>query len=114
MTVFHLVNPRGSMSSAPLYLDAVNVSPPFSNQEIAIIVVQVWADPSIPALGQHQAYQVREAAFTCQAYETSPTSPICTEGNFETLRDTVAFYNGGKRPAVPGENLLIRWHHRKI
>ena len=33
------------------------------------------------------------------------------QGNFKTLRDTVAFYNGGRGHAVPkDENLLIHLH----
>ena len=83
MTVFHLVNSKDSMSSAPLYLDAVNViHPPFLviRRSRSLAYRNRRVDPSIPALGQHQAYQVREAAFACQAYATSQKlRPICTK-----------------------------------
>ena len=39
------------------------------------------------------------------------TAPYMHSGRFETLRETVAFYTGGRGHAVPeGEELSIHWH----
>ncbi len=39
------------------------------------------------------------------------TAPYMHSGRFETLREAVAFYTGGRGHAVPeGENLYLHWH----
>ena len=39
------------------------------------------------------------------------TAPYMHSGRFETLRETVAFYTGGRGHAVPeGEELVLHWH----
>lgn len=39
------------------------------------------------------------------------TAPYMHSGRFETLRETVEFYTGGRGHAVPeGENLYLHWH----
>ena len=39
------------------------------------------------------------------------TAPYMHSGLFDNLRDTAAFYNGGRGHAVPeGENLHLHWH----
>jgi len=39
------------------------------------------------------------------------TAPYMHSGTFETLKETVAFYNGGRGHAIPaGEDLLLHWH----
>ncbi len=39
------------------------------------------------------------------------TAPYMHSGRFKTLRETVAFYTGGRGHAVPeGENLYLHWH----
>lgn len=87
--------------------------PLFSNQQIAVLGTpepegrpldrgreEVTGDPS------------HRAGFKVPSLRNvAKTAPYMHSGRFETLREAVAFYTGGRGHAVPeGENLSIHWH----
>ena len=87
--------------------------PLFSNQEIAIIGVPVpEGRPFDPGAGATSGIPGQRGGFRVPSLRNvAKTAPYMHQGNFESLRDTVAFYNGGRGHAVPkDENLLIHWH----
>ena len=87
--------------------------PLFSNQEIAIIgVPEPEGRPFDPGAGATSGIPSQRGGFRVPSLRNiAKTAPYMHQGNFETLRDTVAFYNGGRGHAVPeNENLLIHWH----
>ena len=87
--------------------------PLFTNQQIAVIGTPepeglprdpgraaVTGDPT--QLGGFKVPTLRNIA---------TTAPYMHSGRFETLREAVAFYTGGRGHAVPeGEPLYIHWH----
>ena len=87
--------------------------PLFSNQEIAIIgVPEPEGRPFDPGAGATSGIPGQRGGFRVPSLRNvAKTAPYMHQGNFESLRDTVAFYNGGRGHAVPeDENLLIHWH----
>ena len=87
--------------------------PLFSNQEIAIIgVPEPKGRPFDPGAGATSGIPSQHGGFRVPSLRNiAKTAPYMHQGNFKTLRDTVAFYNGGRGHAVPkDENLLIHWH----
>jgi cytochrome c peroxidase len=87
--------------------------PLFSNQEIAIIgVPEPEGRPFDPGAGATSGIPGQRGGFRVPSLRNiAKTAPYMHQGNFESLRDTVAFYNGGRGHAVPeGEDLLIHWH----
>ena len=87
--------------------------PLFSNQEIAIIgVPEPKGRPFDPGAGASSGIPSQRGGFRVPSLRNiAKTAPYMHQGNFESLRDTVAFYNGGRGHAVPeDENLLIHWH----
>ena len=87
--------------------------PLFSNQEIAIIgVPEPEGRPFDPGAGATSGIPSQRGGFRVPSLRNiAKTAPYMHQGNFESLRDTVAFYNGGRGHAVPEEeNLLIHWH----
>ncbi|MCH1601428.1 MAG: cytochrome-c peroxidase [Luminiphilus sp.] len=87
--------------------------PLFSNQEIAIIgVPEPEGRPFDPGAGATSGIPSQRGGFRVPSLRNiAKTAPYMHQGNFESLRDTVAFYNGGRGHAVPeGEKLLIHWH----
>lgn len=87
--------------------------PLFSNQEIAIIgVPEPEGRPLDPGAGATSGIPSQRGGFRVPSLRNiAKTAPYMHQGNFKTLRDTVAFYNGGRGHAVPkDENLLIHWH----
>ena len=87
--------------------------PLFSNQEIAIIgVPEPEGRPFDPGAEATSGIPSQRGGFRVPSLRNiAKTAPYMHQGNFETLRDTVAFYNGGRGHAVPeNENLLIHWH----
>lgn len=87
--------------------------PLFSNQEIAIIgVPEPEGRPFDPGAGATSGIPGQRGGFRVPSLRNiAKTAPYMHQGNFKTLRDTVAFYNGGRGHAVPDdENLLIHWH----
>lgn len=87
--------------------------PTFSNQQIAVLGVPEAAnrplDPGAQAVtgdasqrGGFRVPSLRNVALT---------APYMHAGNFATLRETVAFYTGGRGHGVPqGEDLKLHWH----
>jgi len=87
--------------------------PLFTNQQIAVIGMPesaghafdpgAGANPETPGLrGGFKVPSLRNAALT---------APYGHSGQFATLRETVAFYTGGRGHAVPpGEKLNLHWH----
>lgn len=87
--------------------------PLFSNQEIAIIgVPEPEGRPFDPGAGATSGIPSQRGGFRVPSLRNiAKTAPYMHQGNFETLRDTVGFYNDGRGHAVPeNENLLIHWH----
>jgi len=87
--------------------------PLFSNQEIAIIgVPEPEGRPFDPGAGATSGIPSQRGGFRVPSLRNiAKTAPYMHQGNFESLRDTVAFYNGGRGHAAPeNENLLIHWH----
>ena len=87
--------------------------PLFSNQEIAIIgVPEPEGRPFDPGAGATSGIPNQRGGFRVPSLRNiAKTAPYMHQGNFESLRDTVAFYNGGRGHGVPeDENLLIHWH----
>ena len=87
--------------------------PLFSNQEIAIIGVPEPEGRSFdPGAGATSGIPSQRGGFRVPSLRNiAKTAPYMHQGNFESLRDTVAFYNGARGHAVPDdENSLIHWH----
>ncbi len=87
--------------------------PLFSNQQLAVIGVP--EAPGVPLDPGAQAAtgdaSLRGAFRVPSLRNVALTAPYMHAGNFPTLREAVAFYNGGRGHAVPeGEQLNIHWH----
>ena len=111
---------------APSELEGLNVfrsfvsrcgechTPPlFTNQQIAIIgVPEPEGRPFDPGAGATSGIPEQRGGFRVPSLRNiARSAPYMHQGNFETLRETVGFYNKGRGHAVPeGESLLIHWH----
>lgn len=111
---------------APSELEGLNVfrsfvsrcgechTPPlFTNQQIAIIgVPEPDGRPFDPGAGATSGISGQRGGFRVPSLRNiARSAPYMHQGNFETLRETVGFYNKGRGHAVPeGESLLIHWH----
>ena len=87
--------------------------PLFSNQQIAIIgVPEPEGRPFDPGASATSGIPSQRGGFRVPSLRNiAKTAPYMHQGTFKTLRETVAFYNGGRGHAVPeDENLLIHWH----
>lgn len=87
--------------------------PLFTNQQLAVLGVpepeQRPLDPGAQAISGDAT---QRAAFKVPSLRNvTRTAPYMHAGNFPTLRETVAFYTGGRGHAVPeNEQLMIHWH----
>ena len=111
---------------APSELEGLNVfrsfvsrcgechTPPlFTNQQIAIIgVPEPDGRPFDPGAGATSGIPEQRGGFRVPSLRNiARSAPYMHQGNFETLRETVGFYNKGRGHAVPeDESLLIHWH----
>ena len=111
---------------APSELEGLNVfrsfvsrcgechTPPlFTNQQLAIIGVPEPEDrPFDPGAGATSGIPEQRGGFRVPSLRNiARSAPYMHQGNFETLRETVGFYNKGRGHAVPeDESLLIHWH----
>jgi len=87
--------------------------PLFTNQQIAVIGMPDPAGrPFDPGAGAVSGEQMLRGGFKIPSLRNvALTAPYGHGGQFATLRDTVAFYTGGRGHAVPrAENLHIHWH----
>jgi cytochrome c peroxidase len=87
--------------------------PLFTNNEIAVIgVPPPDGEPFDPgAQVTFNADKLRGGFKVPTLRNITRTDPYMHRGNFETLREAVEFYNGGRGHAVPDhEDLLLHWH----
>jgi len=87
--------------------------PLFTNQQIAVIgTPEPEGLPLDPGAGEAFGEPKLRAGFKVPTLRNiARTAPYMHSGRFETLREAVAFYNGGRGHAVPeGEDLLLHWH----
>lgn len=87
--------------------------PMFTNQQIAVIGMPEpdgrALDPGAGALANEP--MLRGGFKVPSLRNVALTAPYGHAGQFATLRETVAFYTGGRGHAVPrGEQLRIHWH----
>jgi len=87
--------------------------PLFTNNQIAVIGVP---EPDGEALDPgaevtFDAPKLRAGFKVPTLRNVAKTAPYMHRGNFETLREAVEFYNGGRGHAVPAEErLYLHWH----
>ncbi len=87
--------------------------PLFTNQQLAVLgVPERDGRPLDPGAQAVSGDATQRAAFKVPSLRNiTRTAPYMHAGNFSTLRETVAFYTGGRGHAVPeGEKLMIHWH----
>jgi cytochrome c peroxidase len=87
--------------------------PLFTNQQIAVIgMPEPKGKPFDPGAGAASDEPLLRGGFKIPSLRNAAlTSPYGHSGQFATLRETVAFYTGGRGHAVPkGENLRLHWH----
>ena len=87
--------------------------PLFTNQQIAVLgVPEKDGRPLDPGAAAASGDPSQRAGFRVPSLRNVVlTKPYMHAGNFDTLRETVAFYTGGRGHAVPeGENLKLHWH----
>lgn len=87
--------------------------PLFTNQQIAVLgVPEEDGRPLDPGAAATSGDASQRAGFRVPSLRNVVlTSPYMHAGNFDTLRETVAFYTGGRGHAVPeGEDLKLHWH----
>lgn len=87
--------------------------PLFSNQQIAVLgTPEPDGRPLDPGAGPITGVPSQRAGFKVPSLRNVvKTAPYMHSGAFETLREAVAFYTGGRGHAVPeGEELNIHWH----
>lgn len=87
--------------------------PLFSNWQLAVIgVPEADGEPLDPGAQRPTGDASLRAAFRVPSLRNvALTAPYMHAGNFATLSEAVAFYNGGRGHAVPGgEQLNIHWH----
>ncbi|NND66830.1 MAG: cytochrome-c peroxidase, partial [Halioglobus sp.] len=87
--------------------------PLFTNQQIAVIGAP--EPPGLPfdpgAQKIFNAEKLRGGFKVPTLRNIARTGPYMHSGLFDNLRDTAAFYNGGRGHAVPeGEDLHLHWH----
>ncbi len=87
--------------------------PAFTNQQIAVLGTPEPEgkplDEGVAAISGDQSVRGGFKVPTLRNIEL--TAPYMHSGHFKTLREAVAFYNGGRGHAVPaGEKLNIHWH----
>ena len=87
--------------------------PLFTNQQLAVIGMPEPAGrPLDPGAGAVMHEPLLRGAFKVPSLRNvALTAPYGHSGQFATLRETVAFYTGGRGHAVPrGEQLQLHWH----
>ncbi|HME37672.1 MAG TPA: cytochrome c peroxidase [Steroidobacteraceae bacterium] len=87
--------------------------PLFTNQQIAVIgMPEPKGRPFDPGAGAISGEPTLRGGFKVPSLRNvALTAPYGHAGQFATLRDTVAFYTGGRGHAVPsGEKLQLHWH----
>lgn len=87
--------------------------PLFTNQQIAVIGMPDPAGrPFDPGAGAVTNEPMLRGGFKVPSLRNvALTAPYGHAGQFATLRETVAFYTGGRGHAVPpGEQLRLHWH----
>ena len=87
--------------------------PLFTNQQIAVIGMPDPAGrPLDPGAGAVTNEPLLRGGFKVPSLRNvALTAPYGHAGQFPTLRETVAFYTGGRGHAVPpGEQLHLHWH----
>lgn len=87
--------------------------PLFTNQQIAVIgMPEATGWPFDPGAGAVSDTAMLRGGFKVPSLRNAAlTAPYGHSGQFATLRETVAFYNGGRGHAIPrGENLHVHWH----
>ena len=87
--------------------------PLFTNQQIAVIGMPEPAGMSFdPGAGATSGEPMLRGGFKIPSLRNAAlTAPYGHSGQFASLRETVAFYTGGRGHAVPkGENLRLHWH----
>ncbi|MDA0630129.1 MAG: cytochrome-c peroxidase [Proteobacteria bacterium] len=87
--------------------------PLFTNQQIAVLgVPEKMGRPLDPGAAATSGDPSQRAGFRVPSLRNVIlTKPYMHAGNFDTLRETVAFYTGGRGHAVPeGEDLKLHWH----
>ena len=87
--------------------------PLFTNQQIAVLgVPEKDGRPLDPGAAAASGDPSQLAGFRVPSLRNVVlTKPYMHAGNFDTLRETVAFYTGGRGHAVPeGEDLKLHWH----
>ncbi len=87
--------------------------PLFTNQQIAVIgMPEPDGQPLDPGAGAITNEPMLRGGFKVPSLRNvALTAPYGHAGQFRTLRETVAFYTGGRGHAVPpGERLRIHWH----
>ena len=87
--------------------------PLFTNQQIAVLgVPEKDGRPLDPGAAAASGDPSQRAGFRVPSLRNVVlTKPYMHAGNFDTLRETVAFYTGGRGHAVPeGEDLKLHWH----
>ena len=87
--------------------------PAFTNQQIAVIGAPEPAgrafDPGVEAITKDASQRGGFKVPTLR--NITKTAPYMHSGHFKTLRETVAFYTGGRGHAVPkNEKLSLHWH----
>ncbi len=88
-------------------------TPTFSNQQIAVLgVPEAAGTPPDPGAQAVTGDASQRGGFRVPSLRNvALTAPYMHAGNFATLRETVAFYNGGRGHGVPeGEDLKLHWH----
>lgn len=87
--------------------------PLFSNQQIAVIgTPEPEGRPLDPGREGVTADPSHRAGFKVPSLRNiTKTAPYMHSGRYDSLREAVAFYTGGRGHAVPeGEDLKIHWH----
>jgi cytochrome c peroxidase len=87
--------------------------PLFTNQQIAVLgVPEKDGRPLDPGAAAASGDPSQRAGFRVPSLRNVVlTKPYMHAGNFDTLREAVAFYTGGRGHAVPeGEDLKLHWH----
>jgi cytochrome c peroxidase len=87
--------------------------PLFTNQQVAVIGMPEPAGRSLdPGAGAVTGIAALRGGFRIPSLRNvALTAPYGHAGQFRNLRETVAFYTGGRGHAVPkGEKLQLHWH----
>jgi cytochrome c peroxidase len=87
--------------------------PLFTNQQIAVIgMPEPQGHPFDPGAGEVSGVAGLRGGFRIPSLRNvALTAPYGHAGQFGTLRETAAFYTGGRGHAVPkGEKLQLHWH----